>query len=313
MAHFASLGMFIIDEFSYDDGKVLAPQIGGGGTYATIGARIWLSPGQVGMIIDRGPDFPPEMERKLSEFGDMWIYREHQGGTTRALNTYRGDHRSFDYLTPRIRITPRDLQGTRLENAATLHFICSPTRASAIMSEVQEISGWKPTVIYEPIPDRCVPEELDALVTVLSQVDILSPNAEEALGLLSIPLPPTRETIEAAVLEFLRLGTGCVIIRSGAMGACLASKTQAPRWVSAFWTSEDTEKIVDVTGAGNSFLGGLAAGLLLENGDVYKATFYASVSASFIIEQQGLPTVSSTDSWNGDSPRRRLDSLKARH
>lgn len=44
-----TLGMFIIDEFSYlaADGHIdpsrqaPAPQIGGGGTYAIIGARIW--------------------------------------------------------------------------------------------------------------------------------------------------------------------------------------------------------------------------------------------------------------------------------
>ncbi|KAJ7774357.1 Ribokinase-like protein [Mycena maculata] len=320
--------MFIIDEFSFldDNGKStaksLAPQIGGGGTYASIGARVWLPPSQVGMIIDRGSDFPPSMETELAEFGDeMWVYRNQPTGTTRALNTYRGDHRSFDYITPRIRITPKDLQGTRLEKPTTLHFICSPSRAATIMSEAQQISGWNPTVIYEPIPDRCVPEELDPLIKVLPFVNILSPNAEEALALLSLPLPPTQKLIEEAAHKFLEFGVGvngngCVIIRSGAMGACVAMKNQSPRWVSAFWTSEEEDKIVDVTGAGNSFLGGLSAGLSLEDGDIYKATFYASVSASMIIEQEGLPAISvanGTTHWNGDSPQRRLNELRMRH
>jgi hypothetical protein len=50
------------------------------------------------------------------------------------------------------------------------------------------------------------------------------------------------------------------------------------------------------------------------------ATFYATVSAGFTIEQLGLPNLSvATDAgnlieqWNGDSPRRRLDELAARH
>lgn len=83
-------------------------------------------------------------------------------------------------------------------------------------------------------------------------------------------------------------------------------------------------------GAGNSFLGGLAAGLVLSNGDLYKgkhkcrgiiigiliwslAAFYASISASFIIEQEGLPRMS-TDStmWNGDKPYDRLEKLLKR-
>jgi len=45
--HLVTLGMFIIDEFSFMDdngqatGETRPPQIGGGGTYASIGARIW--------------------------------------------------------------------------------------------------------------------------------------------------------------------------------------------------------------------------------------------------------------------------------
>ncbi|KAJ7228851.1 Ribokinase-like protein [Mycena pura] len=229
-------------------------QIGGGGTYASIGARIWLPPNQIGMIVDRGLDFPPTMERKLNEFGnEMWMYRDQPKGTTRALNTYRGDLRSFNYLTPRIRITPQDLQGTRLAKSATLHFICSPSRASAIMAEVRQEPGWNPTVIYEPIPDRCVPEELGPLVQVLPEISILSPNAEEALSLLSMPLPSSKERIEEAARKFLDLGVGvdgkgCVIIRSGSMGACVAMKDQPTRWVEAFWTIQDQSKIIDVTG-----------------------------------------------------------------
>ncbi|KAJ6599288.1 Ribokinase-like protein [Mycena vulgaris] len=335
--HFSTLGMFIIDEFSILDengnptAKTLAPQvtlnvivslqIGGGGTYAAIGARVWLPASQVGMIVDRGSDFPLSMENKLKEFGDeMWVYRNQPIGTTRAINTYRGDYRSFAYVTPRIRITPRDLQGTRLEKSTTLHFICSPSRASAIMSEVQPIPDWNPTIIYEPIPDRCVPDELDPLVKVLPLIHILSPNAEEALSLLSISLPPTKQLVEEAARKFLELGVGvegkgCVIIRSGALGACIATKDDAPRWVPAFWTSKDADKIVDVTGAGNSFLGGLAAGLLLEDGDIYKAAFYASVAASFIIEQEGLPAISAVEGstrWNNDIPERRLNELRTR-
>jgi len=77
-----------------------------------------------------------------------------------------------------------------------------------------------------------------------------------------------------------------------------------------------TDKAVDVTGAGNGFLGGLGAGLLLADGDVYKAALYATVSASFIIEQEGLPHLSQTgegeELWNSDSPSRRLAELQAR-
>ncbi|KAI0921496.1 hypothetical protein AcW1_004545 [Taiwanofungus camphoratus] len=158
--HFVSLGMFIIDEFSWHDendrptGRTLSPQIGGGGTYASIGARIWLPAKKVGMLIDRGSDFPEDIQEKLDTYGpEMWLLRDNPDrGTTRALNSYKGDHRGFAYLTPRIRITPRDLVNTKLWRPSTLHFICSPTRAAAIISEVQEDTQWNPLTIFEPIP-----------------------------------------------------------------------------------------------------------------------------------------------------------------
>jgi len=191
-------------------------------------------------------------------------------------------------------------------------------RASAILSEVHD--DWSSIAVYEPIPDRCIPEELPALKTVLPLISVLSPNAEEALSLLSIPLPPTKKMIEKATDNFLAIGvgkegSGWVIIRCGALGSYMRSRATKGQWVEAFWTEEDVDKVVDVTGAGNSFLGGFAAGLTLSGGDVYEATLCGSISASFIIEQEGLPVISeeSVGMWNGDNPSRRLDVLRKRH
>ncbi|KAH7887944.1 Ribokinase-like protein [Phlebopus sp. FC_14] len=337
---FVSLGMFIIDEFSFSDennaptGKTL-PRIGGGGTYATIGARIWLPPHKVGMIVDRGNDFPQDIQDKLLSYGsEIWHFRDHHDrGTTRALNSYRGDFRGsqhvfrskfpipepnvFQYLTDRIRLTPTDLRGTRLARPTTLHFICSPTRALDIISEAEAVD--RPIMIFEPIPDKCIPEELEPLKKALPSISVLSPNADEALALLSITSLVTRETVEHAAAQFLGMGvsengTGAVVIRSGALGAYVATRERGGKWIDAFWTHSNS-KVVDVTGAGNSFLGGLAAGLVLADRDIYEAAFYASVSASFAIEQGGLPSLtvrpeSGVEEWNVDVPQRRLDALR---
>jgi len=225
----------------------------------------------------------------------------------------------FKYLTPQVRLTPRDLNGTALHRPKILHFICSPTRALTIVSDVREVEGWSPITIYEPIPYRCVPGELPSLIEVLPSISILSPNAEEALGLLSVPLPVTQEKIEEAAAKFLDYGagdsgTGSVIIRSGALGAYVASRTTKGRWVEAFWGPNEIHRVVDVTGAGNAFLGGLGAGLRFTQ-DVYEATLYASVSASFVIEQEGLPLAEADEGswkWNGDLPQRRLLDLRNR-
>ncbi len=122
--------------------------------------------------------------------------------------------------------------------------------------------------------------------------DNTSPNAEEAFSILSRPLPVSKGGIEQAADELLDLGIGdggggWVIIRSGPLGAYAKSRVTKGVWVGAYWTAADEDKVVDVTGelklahkhqqllsprdilgAGNSFLGGLAAGLELSDGNV---------------------------------------------
>ena len=85
---FVSIGLFIVDQLANagSDG-----QIGGGGIYAAIGARIWLPPSSVGAIIDKGRDFPLHMHQKLVSYGPMWLFREHDGETNRALISYHGE------------------------------------------------------------------------------------------------------------------------------------------------------------------------------------------------------------------------------
>lgn len=94
-----SLGLFILDRFEYrsSDGEaLLAPptyQLGGGGTYAILGARMWLPAEQLALVVDRGSDWQSQVQQRLDEFGQMWYWREKEGLTTTALNLYTGEHR----------------------------------------------------------------------------------------------------------------------------------------------------------------------------------------------------------------------------
>jgi hypothetical protein len=118
------------------------------------------------------------------------------------------------------------------------------------------------------------------------------------MALLSLPLPPTKASIEHAAAKFQEFGVGKagndgVIIRSGEMGAYVLTRGGG-EWFDPYWT--DSEKVIDVTGrsslpasplvingpclgAGNSFLGGLAAGLALTQGNIYEGTTQLSWQA----------------------------------
>lgn len=89
------------------------------------------------------------------------------------------------------------------------------------------------------------------------------------------------------------------------------------KWIPAFFTKEDAAagRVVDPTGGGNTFLGGL--GVALARGkNMEEAACWGSIAASFAIEQVGVPELGRDDdgeeTWNGDRVHDRLEALQAR-
>lgn len=78
-----------------------------------------------------------------------------------------------------------------------------------------------------------------------------------------------------------------------------------------------TRRVVDPTGGGNGFLGGLAVGLA-RGQEVVEACAWGSVAASFCIEQVGVPVLTSpmddkgVELWNGESVMERLATYEAK-
>jgi sugar/nucleoside kinase (ribokinase family) len=66
--------------------------------------------------------------------------------------------------------------------------------------------------------------------------------------------------------------------------------------------------VVDVTGAGNAYCGGFLVGYL-ETDDIATAAMYGAVSASFAVEQFGIPHIGAETTREA---HRRLAALKRR-
>lgn len=154
---------------------------------------------------------------------------------------------------------------------------------------------------------------------------VFSPNHEEAGTFFGEAIEEQEseakpQKIQELADRYLDLGlqTTC-IIRSGKLGAYVKQseayardeQTRRGIWIPAFY--QNSNKVVDVTGAGNAFLGGLIAGLYLENEDVRQACLYGSVSSSYVIEQYGLPRRQENGQWNNeDKPTDRLQAMRTR-
>ncbi|BEJ15674.1 hypothetical protein CspHIS471_0502790 [Cutaneotrichosporon sp. HIS471] len=358
----ATLEAFIIDTFTQvgTDGTEVqvdkADQIGGAGTYGIIGARIFLPPSRLAMIVDYTPEtLPASMKAQLESYGtDMWAWRErHDGaGTTRAVNRYNGQVRGFEYLSAPLLLTPRALLDTDFQSPLPdwLHLVSYPARADQVIQDIAAMSaeidgGWEPGLVWEPEPPSCVPENLALISKLTRQVDIISPNHTEALQMFGRALSSENELVP--VLEWAtrslvvfrpRIGA---VIRAGPLGCCYAltselvrtpsphpasrkvsnpgtpSHVQPVYWAPAFWHPDMPgykTKVVDPTGAGNALMGGLMAALD-EGKDMHEAVVWANVAASFVIEQDGLPTIKTIlgrEVWNGDYPWERVENLKRR-
>lgn len=186
-----------------------------------------------------------------------------------AVDTRRVDPArpaDFKYLSHRTRLEPKDLPAP-LRTSRYLHFVCSPTRALEIEAQLRPPANatpeWRPKLVYEPIPDRCRPDELNALRKVLPSIAVFSPNHEEAWAFYGVSADEAnargRTGVEEVAKRFFEEGAAdVVVIRSGPMGAFALRKGEtAGFWVPAYHsyeTGRSTGKVVDVTGAGNSFL-----------------------------------------------------------
>jgi sugar/nucleoside kinase (ribokinase family) len=178
----------------------------------------------------------------------------------------------------------------------------------------------------------------------MNRIDVISPNHEEAASFVSTPKAEiegddTRKLIEKLVLNKFYSEASLakienmpiICIRSGALGALVAISQEKTTWVGAYHTSQQAGKVVDVTGAGNAFLGGFTAGLAMCSEkkpasskampawtlkEAQIAGQMGSVSASFVIEQQSLPEFHVSphgfEMWNHEQANDRLSELQRR-
>ncbi|TIC23638.1 Ribokinase-like protein [Wallemia mellicola] len=312
-----TLGMFIVDEFEYrhlngelDTSKQTSSQIGGGGTYAIIGSRMWTEPTKLGQIVDTGSDFDKETENTLESYehdksNRMFILRaDPNKATTRAVNKYTGQRREFEYLTPRNRLNLSDYHQMKLHKLPKyIHSVCSPVRQTDIIKEAKTLN-WNVKYIYEPLPEAMIPTNSQKLRETIEEADenlFLSPNHTEAAEMFGLDEPNTLEKCEELTKKIHNeIHAKNVILRCGKLGSYISIPGMA-FWVEALHI-HNQEKVFDVTGAGNAFLGGFTGGLNKYNGDIRKAAICGTISAGYTIEKDGLPTVklvNGQECWNG--------------
>ncbi|KAH3678476.1 hypothetical protein WICMUC_001493 [Wickerhamomyces mucosus] len=334
---FTSMGMFIIDEihFPKNSGKLSYYNvIGGGGTYGALGSRIITkskNSSKIGWIVDKGSDFPVEIEDYINKWDTGVIWRNNfERLTTRGWNMYGDrDFREFKYLAPKLRIDVDDLLNyNQLLNSQSFHLICSPQRCHEILKSLKiarkDFKENPPVIVWEPVPDVCVPENLQSCLENLRNVDVLTPNAEEAARFFGIEEPSNFKELEELALKFQPYLTknskfntnSAIVLRCGPLGSYTLTSSGMGKWFPAYHDhiNNPNPKVIDPTGGGNTFIGSFTTGFVLSKGNWEVASICGNLGAGIAIEQIGMPIFEKIDDdmdlWNGLSLRERFKNYK---
>jgi ribokinase len=128
-------------------------------------------------------------------------------------------------------------------------------------------------VVLNPAPAQAIPDAL------MRSVDLLVPNETEASILTGIAVDSVPDAQRAAVILQAR-GAPCVIVTLGARGVVVATPTSL-RYLKAH-----AVHAVDTTGAGDTFIGGLCAGLA-EGQDLWHAVSLGQTAAAAKVTGKG--------------------------
>jgi sugar/nucleoside kinase (ribokinase family)/fructoselysine-6-P-deglycase FrlB-like protein len=251
------VGNMTIDDIVHANGGTTMASPGGNTLHAATGARIWGV--TVGVVARVGADFPAAVLDRLRDAGinTLGLHRI-AGPTVRNWVVYEEDgRRSWVYRTPperSLEVAPRpeDLpaEWTGQHGRAPIVHVASMPFASAVRIVEHVRASGRAVVTLDTHEAWTVGRaEFFALAR---QVDVFLPSREELVPIVGYDDP------ERACRELLEEGLLAVVVKCGSAGAVLGTSQGR---VSSIAAAE--VDVADVTGAGDSFCGGLAAGLAL--------------------------------------------------
>jgi sugar/nucleoside kinase (ribokinase family) len=275
--HLVGIGAVFIDDIVLPSGQTYMAQLGGGVVHALMGAVVWGE--RPGIIAPVGQGLPAEARDRLQVQLDTRGLYELAIPQIRAWQLFEEDGTRRELY--RVRETVPFTVGAQPEH---LPACFSHAQGYYLLQGFDGIRRWRPVlpglVLWEPLQQVMVPGSRAQLRDVLQscKIDVISPNlAETQMVYGDLPLD---DLIDALFED----GAQRIALRMGALGSLVACRETGERHhVDAVHLSS----IVDQTGAGNAYCGGLLWGLLAGK-RLREAAAAGAVSASFCLEQVGV-------------------------
>ncbi len=251
------VGNLTVDDIVHPNGETTMASPGGNTIYAATGALIWgLS---VGVVARVGADFPVAALDRLRDAGlDTGGLRPIEGPTVRNWVIYEHDgHRSWVYRTPperRLEVapSPEDIPtgwtDQKRDRAPVVHVAAMPFEAAAGIVGHLRAEGRRAIVTLDT--HEAWSAGRDEVLALARRVDVFVPSHGELAAILGYDDP------ERACRELQAEGVPAVVVKCGEKGALVSTPGGPPVRIAP-----PKVAVLDATGAGDTFCGGLAAGI----------------------------------------------------
>ncbi len=287
--------LLIVGSLAFDDLEMphgtYNDVVGGAATYCAFAASIFAPVRLVGVV---GTDFDQATLRELEQRGvdTKGVEHDNTGKTFRWKGRYSSDLSSRETLDTQLNVfanfkpkLPAEYTSTPFVLLGNIH----PSLQLEVLSAME-----KPVLVAADTMNLWIDITPNELRAVLARIDLLVVNDEEARQLSGIT------SIVGAARALRAIGPSKVIIKRGEHGAYLfdGEGDDGIFYVPAY----PLERVMDPTGAGDSFAGGLM-GYVARTGDtsnmgLRRAMLFASTMGSMCVEEVGtakLRSISSSD------------------
>ena len=253
--------------------------LGGAATFIGLAASQFDIDGAIVSVV--GGDFPKEYIDMLEDKGlDISSLEVVENGKTFFWSgKYHNDMNTRDTLATELNVladfkpvVPESYKDAKVVMLGNLHPL--------VQLGVIEQMNAKPDLVILDTMNFWMDSALDDLMKVISKVDVITINDEEARQLTG------EYSLVVAAKKIMTMGPEFVVIKKGEHGALLFFEDEI-----FYAPALPLKEVFDPTGAGDTFAGGFA-GYLVKTGDysfenLKKAVIYGSALASFSVEKFG--------------------------
>jgi sugar/nucleoside kinase (ribokinase family) len=283
------VSLCVVGTVAFDDVETPAGRregvLGGSATYFSVAASHFGRVGVVGVV---GEDFPDRYREVLTGHGvDLSGLEVRRGGRTfHWSGRYEGSMDRAETLATDLNVLATFAPTLPPALRKAPYLFLANTDPKIQLSVLDQVES--PRLVVADTMNLWIEVAREGLLEVLRRVDGLILNDAEAKALSG------RGNLIAAGRALLAYGPRFVVVKKGEHGAFLFSERR-----NFAVPSYPLEEVVDPTGAGDSFAGGLL-GWLAGNGgrrveDVCRAMVYGTVVASFTVSGFSLDVLARLD------------------